>query len=164
MLHLLQVLTVMIVALSTALSVAHALELPGKMRLDETTYRAVQRIYYPGFTIGGSAEPLGIIATAVLLMLTPAGSAFWLVLGALLGLVISHAIFWLAVQPVNRHWMKGQPVSASASAFFAVGTSHSDRTVTWIALRNRWEYSHVARALSSSAGLLALVTSLIAQP
>jgi hypothetical protein len=29
-------------------SVAHALELPGKIRLNEAEYRIVQRIYYPG--------------------------------------------------------------------------------------------------------------------
>ncbi|MER9657196.1 hypothetical protein NKJ26_27580 [Mesorhizobium sp. M0152] len=40
-------MTIVIVALPMALSVAHALELPGKMRLDERTYRAVQQIYYP---------------------------------------------------------------------------------------------------------------------
>ena len=38
----------MLVALAAALSIAHALERPGKMRLDEATYRAVQKIYYPG--------------------------------------------------------------------------------------------------------------------
>jgi hypothetical protein len=39
---------------------AHALELPGELRLDEQTYLAVQTTYYPGFTIGGMAEPLSL--------------------------------------------------------------------------------------------------------
>jgi hypothetical protein len=59
----LKFLTIVIVALPTATAVAHALELPGKLRLDERTYRAVQRMYYPGFTLGGYAEPLAIAAT-----------------------------------------------------------------------------------------------------
>ena len=71
----LQVLTVVLVAVAMALALAHALELPGKLRLDRETYRAVQPIYYPGFTIAGGAEPLSIVSTVVLLLVTPPGSA-----------------------------------------------------------------------------------------
>jgi hypothetical protein len=39
-----------------ALSLAHALEVPGKLRLNKEQYLAVQTIYYPGFTLGGIAE------------------------------------------------------------------------------------------------------------
>lgn len=53
MFGVLQVLAVILVAVAMALSLAHALELPGKMRLDSETYYAMQPIYYPGFTIGG---------------------------------------------------------------------------------------------------------------
>lgn len=165
MFELLQVVTVMIVALVTALSIAHALELPGKMRLDEDTYRAVQRIYYPGFTIGGAAEPLGAIATALLLFLTLAGTVpFWLVLIALLAMLLTSAIYWLAVHPVNKYWMEGQPVSASAATFFGVSPEREGRQPEWTELRDRWEYSHVARAVVTSVGLLALVSSLVVGP
>ncbi|TIX44521.1 MAG: DUF1772 domain-containing protein, partial [Mesorhizobium sp.] len=51
----LMIATLLLVAVSMALSLAHALELPGKLRLKEATYRSVQAIYYPGFTIGGFA-------------------------------------------------------------------------------------------------------------
>jgi hypothetical protein len=48
------------------------LEFPGKQRLDEPTYRAVQAIYYPGFTIGGLVGEFGgMIALVALLILTP---------------------------------------------------------------------------------------------
>jgi hypothetical protein len=70
---IIQVLTVFLVSLAMSLAVAHALELPGKMRLDRETYIAVQSIYYPGFTIGGLfGEGVGMIATLVLLLSTPA--------------------------------------------------------------------------------------------
>ncbi|MCT7373701.1 DUF1772 domain-containing protein [Chelativorans salis] len=165
MFDLLQVVTVMIVALPAALSIAHALELPGKMRLDEETYRAVQRIYYPGFTIGGAAEPLSVIATGLLLFLTPAGTAaFWLVLVAFLAMLATGAIYWLAVHPVNKHWMEGQPVSASSARFFGAGAKREDREPEWTELRDRWEYAHVARAVVTSVGLLALVVSLVTRP
>jgi len=82
MFSVLQVLTVVLVAVAMALTLAHALELPGKMRLDKETYYAMQSIYYPGFTIGGGlGEAGGTIATIVLVFLTPSGSIdFWLTL------------------------------------------------------------------------------------
>jgi hypothetical protein len=49
MLVALTVVTVFLVAVAMSLALAHALELPGKMRLDRKTYHAVQSIYYPGF-------------------------------------------------------------------------------------------------------------------
>jgi hypothetical protein len=160
MLPFLQVLTLMLVALAAALAVAHALELPGKMRLDRETYLAVQRIYYPGFTIGGAAEPLGAIATAALALLTPFGSIrFWLMLAAFAGLVGMMAVFWLVTQPVNKYWVTGQDMGALGAGFFRVGTDRR-RGADWTELRDRWEYSHLARAALASGSLLALATSL----
>lgn len=156
----LQIFTVMMVALSAALSLAHALELPGKMRLDEPTYRAVQRIYYPGFTIGGFGDVLGLAAAAALVLLTPMGSAaFWLTVVALVGMLATNIVYWVAVHPVNKHWMKGEPLSASAAAFFGAGRGQAS-AAEWTALRDRWEYAHVARAVLASVSLLALVISL----
>ena len=66
---------------------AHALEFPGKRRLDRDTYLKVQAIYYPGFTIGGAFEPLSMIATFALLLFTPFGTtSFWLTALAFAGL------------------------------------------------------------------------------
>jgi len=56
MLHALQVLAVLLVSIGMALSLAHALELPGKLRLPREAYIAVQPIYYAGFAIGGFSE------------------------------------------------------------------------------------------------------------
>jgi hypothetical protein len=69
MVSVLQVATVVLAALAMVPAVAHALELPGKMRLSKDAYFAVQRIYYPGFTIAGIAEPASIISTIMLLFL-----------------------------------------------------------------------------------------------
>jgi hypothetical protein len=69
---LLQVVSVFLVSVAMALALAHALELPGKMRLDKETYLAMQPIYYPGFTMGGGVgEGGGMITTLVLLLCTP---------------------------------------------------------------------------------------------
>ena len=53
MFKVLQVASIVLAAIGMGLSLAHALEYPGKRRLDRDTYLAVQAIYYPGFTIGG---------------------------------------------------------------------------------------------------------------
>jgi len=110
MFSVLQVLTVILVAVAMALALAHALELPGKMRLDKETYYAMQPIYYPGFTIGGGiGEAGGTISTIILLFLTPLGSTrFWLTLLALLGLVGMQAVYWLFTHPVNKFWVEAQ--------------------------------------------------------
>lgn len=89
MFNIFQILTAILVAVAWAMALAHALELPGKMRLTRETYFAMQPIYYPGFVIGGAiGEFGGLIATLILLLFTPLESAkFWLTLVALLGLV-----------------------------------------------------------------------------
>jgi hypothetical protein len=101
MLDVLQVMSVVLVAVAMAPALAHLLELPGKLRLSRETYLAVQPIYYPGFTISaGIGETAGPISTAVLLFLSPAGSAaFWLRLVALLGLIGMQAVYWIVTHP-----------------------------------------------------------------
>jgi len=87
-------MTVMLAAVTMALSLAHALELPGKLRLNKEQYLAVQAIYYPGFTLGGIAESASIVAALALLILTPRESPqFWLVAGALTALVAVQVIY-----------------------------------------------------------------------
>lgn len=63
---LLEVVTVFLVAVAMSLALAHALEFPGKLRLNKEIYLATQTIYYPGFTIGGFGEGLGLVATLAL--------------------------------------------------------------------------------------------------
>lgn len=162
----LQVLTEILVAVAMALALAHALELPGKMRLDKETYYAMQPIYYPGFTIGGTSEPVGIISTIILLVLTPLGSTdFWLTLVALLGLIGMQAVYWLFTHPVNKFWVEGENLDRFSSSFFSFGANRSrleneTRPPNWAELRDRWEYSHVARAGFALLSLLALVITI----
>jgi hypothetical protein len=74
----LEVIAVFFTAVAMSLWLAHALEFPGKMRLDGQTYRTVQTIYYPGFTVGGVGEPLAAVATlALLIEMRHRDSAFW---------------------------------------------------------------------------------------
>ncbi|MGZ2468905.1 hypothetical protein [Sinorhizobium medicae] len=78
MLVTVEIITIVLVAIATALALAHALEWPGKLRLPKDQYLAIQAIYYPGFTIGGVAEPLSLLFTAALLVLMPRGTPAFL--------------------------------------------------------------------------------------
>ena len=162
----LQILTVMFVAMAMALALAHALELPGKMRLDKETYYAMQPIYYPGFTIGGISEPVSLILTIILLFLTPSGSMdLWLTFVALLGLIGMQAVYWLFTHPVNKFWVEGESLDRFSSGFFSFGANRSRlgnkaHPPDWTELRDRWEYSHVARAGFAFLSLIALVIAI----
>lgn len=166
---ILQVLAVIVIAVAFSLALAHALELPGKMRLSREAYFAVQPIYYPGFTIGGGiGEAGGTILTIVLLILTPAGSgSFWLTLVALFGLLGMQATYWVLTHPVNRVWLKGEKLSGFGSGFFTFGTKgqvgrrEHTREPEWTELRDRWEYSHVVRAGFAFVSFLAVVITLL---
>lgn len=106
MLLALEISTVLLVAITMGLALAHALEFPGKLRLDEQAYMSVQTIYYPGFTIGGFAEPLGIIATFTLLFFPKDQAHFWLILIAFCGVFCMQIVFWFVTQPANRFWLR----------------------------------------------------------
>jgi hypothetical protein len=151
MLLALQVLAVTFVSIAMALALAHALELPGKMRLSEADYRTVQQIYYPGFTLGGLGEGLGLVLVFALLFLVPTGSgAFWFTLAAFVALAAMHGVYWLLTHPVNKFWVEGITMSKAGSLFFgtdATDRKESGRPPDWTVLRNRWEYSHVVRAV-----------------
>ena len=157
------ILCLLLVATDFGLLLAHALELPGKLRLDETSYRAVQGIYYPGFTLGGFVGEFGgMTALAVLLYVTPYRSGrFWWTAAAFLLLAGSHTTYWLMTHPVNNFWVKDVAMSAPGSTFFS--TFADGNAGDWTELRNRWEFSHVIRAGFATLSLisLAIATSLV---
>lgn len=162
MLHVAQVLAVLFVSVTMALALAHALEFPGKMRLAKEQYLAVQQIYYPGFAVGGIAEPISLLMTLILLFLTPPGAGFWLTAGAFVALLVMHAAYWLLTHPVNNFWLQGAELSGVGRGFFSFDPFHprggSDPR-DWMALRDRWEYSHLVRAGLGLLGLILLVTA-----
>jgi uncharacterized membrane protein len=160
-----QVITVFLVAVAMSLALAHALELPGKMRLDRETYLAVQRIYYPGFTYGGFGEGLGMVATLVLLLLTPTHRpAFWWILTALIALLGMHAVYWVVTHPVNKYWLKDTRLQGFGGEFFSLdpvkkGAASEEGSEGWKQLRDQWEYSHVLRAILAVIALIALIVA-----
>ena len=162
---LLEIISILLVAVAMGLALAHALEFPGKRRLDEQTYLAVQTIYYPGFTIAGISEPLAVIATLVLLIVTPKDRAqFWLVLISFLAMLATQVVFWFVTQPTNRFWLKHEQLGEAGAKFFAVqkrqSSSEQNRSnEEWRRLRDRWEHSHLMRAVLAGIALIAIVVA-----
>lgn len=151
----------LLTAIAMALSLAHAAELPGKMRLDRETYLAVQQIYYPGFTIGGIAEPLGALAILVLLFIAPLpGVRFWWAVLALGSLVAMQLVFWFVTQPVNAAWTRDMNLQGLGGLFFSIFPI--EVSGDWTRLRNIWEYSHVARAILAMIAFLSLARAIMA--
>ncbi|APO73958.1 hypothetical protein AM571_CH01121 [Rhizobium etli 8C-3] len=163
MFQALEILTVLVVAVAMALALAHALELPGKMRLSKEQYLAVQPIYYPGFTFGGIAEPLGLIMTLALIVLTPPFSGtYWLTAGAFVSLLAMHAIYWMVTHPVNNYWLKEQQPEGAGKRFFSFRSHRDANEPDWTVLRDRWERSHLLRAIFGLVSLILLVAAVAA--
>jgi hypothetical protein len=161
----LEITAILLTAVVMSLSLAHALELPGKLRLNREAYLTTQAIYYPGFTFGGIAEPLAIIVVLLLLSTSPVGTRFWLLLLSLVALAAVQVIFWFWVQPVNRIWLKDLQLGQAGAAFFGKQRQapvDNPEAENWQALRDRWESGHVARAVFAIIALLLLTIAVTA--
>lgn len=152
------ILALLLVAVTMGLALAHALELPGKLRLDKETYVAVQAIYYPGFTIGGLVGELGGLFVLFALFFAPYGTQrFWWTAAAFGFLVSAHAVYWLVTHPVNNFWVKDVDMVGAGAAFFSFLLAKSG---DWAQMRDVWEYSHVARACLAMASLASMAIAL----
>jgi hypothetical protein len=67
---------------------------------------------------------------------------------------------------VNHFWLQGQQLSGLGSGFFSLGSASkrggqsATGAVDWTALRDGWEYSHLARAGLAFLSLITLVIAL----
>jgi hypothetical protein len=150
----------LLLAVTMGLSLAHALEFPGKVRLDEPTYRAVQAIYYPGFTIGGLVGEFGgMLALVALVILTPTNTErFWWTAAALGLLLAGHVTYWVVTHPVNGAWLKDTNLTGMSKMFFGLFSAPDE---DWKHMRNVWEYSHVARAGFATLSFLSMTIAVI---
>lgn len=158
-----QAFTLLLASIGMALSLAHALEFPGKRRLGREAYFAVQTIYYPGFTIAGGFGELGaIVAALISLAIMPSTSqAFFPTLIAVLALLAMHATYWVWTHPINKIWLHDQDLEGASKRFFATSRDLADRD--WTVLRDRWEWSHVARAVCAIVAFVALLVAALAR-
>ncbi|MBM7790076.1 hypothetical protein [Tenggerimyces flavus] len=154
------ILGALLVILALVPALAHALELPGKRRLEPGEYVSVQRIYYPGFTVIGAAEPLAIVAMLVSALVTPAGTDNRLRWFALLAVGAAHAVYWIRVHRINQVWLRDERLTAAGSAFFGAGPRVDLDEATFVRSRRQWERGHVARAVLTGAATIAVLIAL----
>jgi hypothetical protein len=133
-------------ALAFGLTVTHDLEIPGKQQLSGGEWLAVQHTFYGGFAIlGGLAEVLGLLSTALLAYLLRAQrTAFVLTLIAAVCFAGMLAVFAFGNNLLNQQIAAWTPQTLPAN---------------WRATRGAWDGFH---ALSSVLAGIALVTLLIA--
>jgi hypothetical protein len=156
----LELVSLFLVVATVIPSAAHALELPGKLRLTQEEYFVVQAIYHPGFAVISAAEPLSIIAVVALLVLTPSGTTiFWLRVVALLATVLTHVLYWTLTAPANKIWFRDEALSGSAQRFCEAGGSVDE--TDWTMFRDLWEWSHLCRAATSVIALVLLAVALV---
>lgn len=119
------------------------------MRYEPPLYVRLHRTLYPNFgRIAGVAEILGLASTGALAWWVQERrpSAFPLTAAAAGFLAAAHGIFWTAVHPANTT-MGSWPLDAIPD--------------DWRRWRDRWEYSHAARAVLVTGALSALFLSVL---
>jgi hypothetical protein len=138
--------TLMLASLGMTMGAAHVLELPAKMSYDAQTYIVVNSTLYRQFAyVGGSVQLLAIAGMCWLAYRLRASSSFGLALGAAVCLILSLALWYVLVEPVNREWAQllREAPQAAASAY--------------VQLRPRWEYGHVTAFLPWLMGVGLLI-------
>ena len=85
---------------------------------------------------------------------------------ALAALLVTHAIFWIVSQPVDKFWLKNQQLEGIGMRFFyptgpmTQPGEQADTDKDWKRMPDRWEYSHLVRAVLSVIALVTLAVAL----
>ena len=147
----LRLLTIMLTALSLSAAFAHLLEMPAKLNYDGALWLTLLQTLYPTYgMVSGIGEIGAVVATVILTVaVRSAPRVFHWSLLAALCMVVTHAIFWIWVQPVNTELVPLAPDALPTN---------------WTQLRNQWEYGHAVRAILQIVALAALVMSILVEP
>jgi hypothetical protein len=142
---LLELLAVLLIAISMAGGWAHLMSLPHKMVLSREQYLTVQQIYR-GWALLGVPIIGGIVATVALAALRRGqGATFYFALAAAACVALGLGVFFAFTFPTNlatQNWPV-LPVDG------------------WQSLRRQWEYSHAAGAVLYFMALASLTLSII---
>jgi hypothetical protein len=133
-------------ALALGGALAHAFELPNKIGMSREAYFVVQNIYRGWNRLGYllAVELVGMLAVVILYrreryVMRPA-------LAAVGCLIIAQVIFWTLTFPANV-----------ATSNWAISPTN------WEALRQQWEYSHLAGAVLQTLAMAALIVAVLAR-
>jgi hypothetical protein len=140
-LNIVRFISILSTAITFGAGLAHLLALSNKMKLSNSDYLTVQQIYR-GWALLGIAVVLSLLSTFILtVMAYNQKQAFFLPAIALVCITATLLIFWIFIYPVNQQTNNWTVLPDN-----------------WLALRNRWEFSHAVDALLNliALGLLIL--------
>ena len=125
-------------------TLAHALSLPNKIGASGDEYFAMQRVYDGWANVAWliSVEFTGLLAVTIIhwsdkRVLTPTLIAF-------ASVIAGQVIFWLFTFPANQ-----------------ATENWTTQPADWDALRDQWEYSHLAGAVLQSVAMAALIIAVL---
>jgi hypothetical protein len=146
LLRIMRFFTLMLASLGMALGAAHTLELVPKMNYDPELYTQVTSTLYRYYgTIGGPIQVLAVLASIILSFLSRRARGFRLTLAGTCCLIVSLGLWFVLVHPVNAEWgsvLQTGPRSAVVQSY--------------VKLRERWEYGHVAAFIVWLSGVALL--------
>lgn len=142
--------TLLLSALAIALPFAHLLEMPAKRGFEPELYRVINQNLYWGFGTFGAAIEVGAVLACLALAYIVRGRrpAFSLTLTAAVLVVAAHLVFWIFIAPVNAEIAAWAPGAVPAG---------------WTDVRDRWEFSHAARAVLMIGSFAFLLGSVLAE-
>lgn len=115
MFSVLQVFTVILIAVAMGAGARARLELPGKLRLESRRITPCSRSIIRGsLSAEASARAGGTISTIIVVLLTPPGSAHYS------DSSVCKAVYWLFTHPVNSSGLKAKTRTAFSSGLFLV--------------------------------------------
>ncbi|MEX2496691.1 MAG: hypothetical protein WD448_11415 [Woeseia sp.] len=127
---------------------ARLLEMPPRLLYDAQMYMDVTLTLYPLYgSVAAIIQIFAIVAAALLTFLTRKRRIFPVALTGTLCLIVSVAIWFFVVGPVNALWME--------AAAAAPGTAPE----LFLELRSRWEYGHLAAFLAWFVGYCLILYS-----
>jgi hypothetical protein len=137
---LVQLLALVLTALTLIPAAAHVLELPNKLPLSRDQYLAVQQVYRGWNRVGFIVIPA--IVMTLWLTLTVDGAAEAPAFLAFMAMLLAQVVFWMVTFPVNRRthdW--------------------TEAPEGWEHLRDRWEISHAISALLNFIALVCVAAA-----
>jgi hypothetical protein len=152
LLRIMRFFTLMLASVGMTLGAAHTLELIPKMNYDAELYTNVTSTLYRYYgTIGGPIQVAAALASVILSVLSRRSRGFRLTIAGTFCLIVSLGLWFVLVQPVNVQWgnvLQTGPRSAVVQSY--------------LKLRERWEYGHVAAFIVWFSGVALLTLSIVA--
>ena len=142
--------TLLLTALTMSMAFAHLLEMPAKRGYGAFVYVTVQQSLYQMFGTVGAALEVGAVLSSIGLVFLVHGRrpAFLLTVTAAVLVLAAHLAFWVLIAPVNAQMSTWTPAGVPSA---------------WTVLRDRWEFTHAARALLMLSAFAALVMSVLVE-